>query len=305
MKSTKTTLVGLGLSLFLVMLIFSACKKDTAGSSGAQHLSLYLTDDPAPIVFDSVLIDIQRVEVKLDSSEEHENDDDFGDNDHDGDDDHQDNDAFGYWVDLSMTPGLYNVSALRNGVDALLASGTIQGDVRKIRVSLGAGSVVYVGGVAHTLSLAPGVDNYLYVKIHDEDEQGGDNENDGDNENEEDDTPVNIWLDFDLGRSITLDGGQYYLTPVVKPFCDENSGSVEGKVRPVDAKALITIFNATDTATAIPEYDDDGEYKIRGLNEGTYSITFKAFNGYKDTTVNNVVVLKGVETQVEPVTLYK
>lgn len=299
MKNTKVAIISFALSLFLVTLFFSACKKENSSGSGSQQLSLYLTDDPA--LFDSVLIDIQKVEVKIDTSEEHQHNDHFGDIDNDNDDDHQDSDAFGQWIDLAMTPGVYTVSNLRNGIDMLLASGTITGKIRKVRITLGTNNTVYVGGVAHALALS-GSDNLVYVKIHGEDEQG--EHESGDDNNEEHDTPIGVWLDFDLGRSITLTGGQYYLNPVVNPFCDAKSGKVEGKVRPEAAHAVVTIFNATDTAMAIPEHDEDGEYKIRGLKAGTYSIHFKGFNGYSDTTINNIVVVINDDTHIPTVTLH-
>ena len=301
MKSTKIAIIGLALSMIFFTIFISSCKKANNSGTGSQKLSLYLTDDPA--LFDSVLIDIQKVEVKIDTSEEHQNDDHFGDNDHDGDDNQQNHDAFGQWTDLSMTPGIYNVSQLRNGIDMLLASGNITGKIRKVRITLGTNNTVFVGGVANPLVLS-GTDNLLYIKIHGEDEQGEHESGEDHQGNDQNNTPIAVWLDFDLARSITFSGGQYHLKPVLKPFCDAKSGKVEGKVRPEAAHALVTIFNATDTAMAIPEHDEDGEYKIRGLKAGTYSINFKGFNGYSDTTINNIVVVTNDDTQVPTVTLH-
>ena len=61
-------------TLFLLFaLVFQSCTKDEFSSSGAtQNLAVYLTDDPAQ--FDKVLVQINSVEVKLDTGE-HRGDD--------------------------------------------------------------------------------------------------------------------------------------------------------------------------------------------------------------------------------------
>ena len=71
----------------------------------------------------------------------------------------------------------------------------------------------------------------------------------------------------------------------------QHFGKIEGKVFPHGALPFVKAFNATDPASAIPE--NDGEYKIRGLKEGVYSIKFTGSNGYGDTTISNILVQKG------------
>ena len=84
MKSNNILFQTLAITAILSGLIFTACKKDskadTTTTTGTQKLSVYLTDDPA--IYDSVLIDIKYVEVKLDTNEGHKNDDHFGDGAH-------------------------------------------------------------------------------------------------------------------------------------------------------------------------------------------------------------------------------
>jgi len=63
------------------------------------------------------------------------------------------------------------------------------------------------------------------------------------------------------------------------------------------------VYNSGDTAYAIP--DKDGDFKIRGLKEGTYSLFVNASNGYRDTTINNIVVKAGKETELKKITLQK
>ena len=291
MKFNKKLLRTFSLILFLFAVLITACKKDDSAAMPAanQRLSLYLTDDPSP--YDSVLIDIKYVEVKVDTSDHHKRDDHFGDNDNDRDDDHKGRDEFGQWDTLQITPGIYNVSKLKNGIDTLLGTVTINGTIRKIRITLGTDNSLRMEGVAYPLNLLPGTNNYLYVKIK------------GLHHHEAVFGQTSLWIDFDISRSIISRAGQYYLRPVLRPFCDNNFARVKGNVLPAEAAPLVVVYNATDTANAIPH--PNGDFKIRGLKEGTYSVLFKGSNGYRDTTLLNVELLKGVEKNIPPVILTK
>jgi len=61
-------------------------------------------------------------------------------------------------------------------------------------------------------------------------------------------------------------------------------------------------IRGSDTTVAIPD-DDDGEFKIVGLTAGTYNIFIDGTNGYRDTTINNVMVRTGEDTHIPNVTL--
>ena len=232
------------------------------------------------------------MEVKIDTSAAHMNDDHYGDDDENGDDDHEHSDRYGKWDTLTIRPGVYNVMKFRNGIDTLLGTANLpSGKIKKIRLTLGSNNAVVVNGVSHPLNLLPGTNNYSYVKLDDEDHD------------EVTPTQSSLWLDFDVCQSIRSYNGQYYLKPVLKPFGVNHYGSIEGKVLPSAAKAFVQAHNATDSSTAMP--DSDGEYKIRGLRSGTYNVTFKGSNGYKDTTVTNLMVRDGQETHVPTITLHQ
>lgn len=106
-----------------------------------------------------------------------------------------------------------------------------------------------------------------------------------------------------MSRSIVELNSKYYLRPVLKPFCDKNSGKLEGKVGPAEASALVKVYNASDTATAIP--DNKGEFRIRGLSEGDYTVLYDGSNGYVDTTIANVKITKCRDTKLQAITLKK
>jgi hypothetical protein len=64
----KKSLLFLSLFLTTMILVFISCKKETSAGPGAvppgkSELKIMMTDDPS-VIFDSIFLDIQRVEVK-------------------------------------------------------------------------------------------------------------------------------------------------------------------------------------------------------------------------------------------------
>ncbi|MBO9620890.1 MAG: DUF4382 domain-containing protein, partial [Niabella sp.] len=292
--------------LFLIgSAVVISCSKSDSGSNsstppaGAQSLSVVFTD--APVSYDSVLIDIASVEAKIDTTI-HKDDDKFGDNDRDDDNDGlkagdkgHDHDNFGVWMNLNLPAGKYDFLKLRNGLDSLVAKADVKGTVRKIRIKLGNGSYIVKGGTKYPLQLInmKNNKNYVYINLHDEDRDGDDKS-----------PTVKVSIDFDLGRSIIEKDGQFYLLPVLKPFSQRRSGKIEGKVLPRDAWAVVRAVSATmDTSSALPN-KEDGEFKINGLKDGTYKVLYQSTNGYKDTTISNVMVSAGKETNLPTVTMH-
>lgn len=291
MKTLQGSINRIVLTLVVLSLLVIACNKSATSPNYGQQKSLavYLTDDPG--LFASVFIDIRQVEVKIDENLDH--DSHFADGDRDEDDDNTSQDQFGKWDTLSIRPGVYDIMKLRNGIDTILAKGNIPvGRIEKIRLTLGTNNSVITVDGTYPLVLAPGAKNYVYVKIEEEDL---------------DDMPsgqLGLWLDFDLSASIEVDNGIFFLHPTIKAFGMEKFGHIEGSVLPPDAHAVVKAYMGIDTTTAIPD-DGDGDFKIRGLKEGNYSVLFKASNGYKDTTITNVQVSVGKETELPAVILHK
>ena len=278
------------LFILALTLFFYSCRKEGSFSesnnqAGKTKLSVFLTDGPND--FQKVLVDIQRIEVKIDTCRRHEDDD------HDGpgcDDDH---DSLGshceIWDTLDIHPGVYDLLTLRNGVDTLLASGfLLNGKIERIKLTLGNNNSVMVDSMVHPLHLLNN-QHFVFVNIHKEHLDSISSNN------------FRLFLDFDLSRSIKLIGGQYWLKPFLKPFGKHSSGEIEGKVRPVHSFGIIKAFNNTDTAFARPE--DEGEFKIRGLKEGTYSLFIDGINGYRDTTINNIQVRRAREIDLGTIRL--
>lgn len=290
----KRKLLGLCSTVLTIAIVLYACKKDDSMSNaslpaGKQEVKLYLTDDPA--LFDKVLIDIKSVQVLIDTCDKNKADDDDDDRGRgQGDDDHQDHCV--NWDTLNIAPGVYDLLGLRNGVDTLLASGIIpEGNIKKVKIVLGSNNSLVKDSVTYPLDLFPGTQATILLKIKgsDWDEwQPGRNR---------------LWLDFDISRSIIAIRGKFHLLPVIKIFTMKATGTLEGQVLPKDAYPVVSVYNAQDTGYAIPWRN--GEFKVRGLKEGTYDVFVNASNGYQDTTITGVQISKGKETELPTITLHK
>lgn len=266
--------------LLVAVISIYSCQKENAGNTATGRnkphtVTVYLTDHQTPI-FDSVFIDLQKLEVKLE-------------------DDTLPN---GGWVNLNIHPGVYNILRFRNGLDTLFATGTLpNARVKKIRLTLGTQNSVMKDGQSFPL------------RLHDEDREVIANLEDGNFEIVAPDQ-VLFWIDFDAGRSIQVDNSGsgnnngYRLKSHIKIFTRSHSGRIEGRVLPAAADALVMAINGTDTTMAIPD-DDDGEFKIVGLNAGTYKVFIEGQNNYSDTTINNVIVRNREDTHLPTITLHQ
>lgn len=267
------------IALIAVSAMIYSCQKDVSSNGNSTSLDkphaavIYLTDHQTPI-FDSVFIDIQRLEVKV------EDDTLPGDG----------------WVNLNIRPGVYNILRFRNGLDTLFASGTLpNARIQKIRLTLGTQNSVMLNGQSFPL------------RVKDEDRQV--TMNIEDHNFDVSNGQVMFWIDFDAGNSIQVDNSGsgnnngYRLKSSIKIFSRSQSGRIEGKVFPRASSPIVKAVIGTDTATAIPERE--GEFKIVGLRAGTYKVIFDGQNGYLDTTINNVTVRNNEDTHLPNITLHQ
>jgi hypothetical protein len=270
MKHTKQILAAI---ILFSTIGFYACQKEANQlSQQASKLTVYLTDHATP-VFDSVFIDIQKLEVKLE-------------------DDTLPN---GGWFTLTIHPGVYNILRFRNGLDTLFGTSVLPNNrIRKVRLTLGTQNSVMKDNQSFPLKVkdnerqvVANIDNSNFDIVADQ---------------------VMFWIDFDAGSSIQVDnsgpgnGNGLELKSHIKIFTHRNTGRIEGRVLPGSADAVVMAIRGNDTTVAIPD-DDDGEFKIVGLTAGTYNIFIDGNNGYRDTTINNVMVRTGEDTHIPNVTL--
>ncbi len=167
----KTALATIAIAI-ISTLAFISCKKE---SSSGYQFSVHLTD--APAAFEEVNVDIREVKVKL-------RDDSAG------------------WVSLATNAGVYNLLGLQNGVDTLLATGTLPSNfVQEIRLILGTANSVKVGGQIYPLAMNSSDHQKLMIKVNKQISSQVDS----------------LIVDFDAGLSIHQQGnGTYRLQPVLK-----------------------------------------------------------------------------------------
>lgn len=156
--------------------VFFACTKDKSNETGTTTMRIMLTDKPFQA--DSVNVDIQQVRVK------------FSD------------DSTGGWIDLNTHAGVYDLLGLQNGVDTLLAVGTVPTDILKeIRFVLGSNNSIVVAGVNYPLTIPSGSESGLKIKVN----------------KQLNGTLDSLMIDFDAALSIHQTGqGNYMLKPVLK-----------------------------------------------------------------------------------------
>jgi len=249
--------------LFSTVLFISSCKKDAT-----SRLTVYLTDAPAE--YNEVNIEVVGVQVKASS--------DPGE---------------GGWTTMPMpvSPAIYNVLEFANGMEALLSTFELPaGKISQLRLILGQNNSIVVNGVSSALPLEvpSGSESGLKFNIH-ADLIGG--------------VEYKLWIDFDVLHSIVDNGaGSYILKPVIRTFTEATSGAIKGVVSPIAANATIQATNGVGILSAIPD-PVTGEFLIRGVPAGTWSVLIDGNNGYIDKTINNIIVTVGDVADIGSITL--
>lgn len=156
---------------------FESCKKND--NAQTANLQIRLTD--APTALQEVNVDIQSVRVKFRDDE---------------------NDSTKNWVDFTTRTGVYNLLNFQNGVDTLLAGGTLpERQVKEIRLILGANNTVKNNGVVYPLIIPSGSESGLKIKFSKA--LGADLNT--------------LVVDFDAAQSVSQNGtGSYSLRPVLR-----------------------------------------------------------------------------------------
>ena len=149
-----------------------ACQKEN--SSESATLRIRMTDAPAS--YDEVNVDLKEVRVNF-------RDDSAG------------------WISLPTNAGIYDLLGLQNGVDTLVAQGSVpMGTVKEIRFVLGDSNSIVVNGQSHPLTIPSGGSSGLKIKVGKK--MAG--------------TLDSLLIDFDAALSVKEQNGNYKLMPVLK-----------------------------------------------------------------------------------------
>jgi len=254
------------LALGLVVLAsLSSCSKNS--KSEQSQLQIRLVDNPAPNVKE-VWVDIQQVEVIV-------------------------NDSTHPIILAGVHAGVYNLLALTNGKDTLLADASIPaGTISQVRLILGSNNyLVTATGDKIALKTPSAQQSGLKVQIHQQ-VSGG--------------ILYRLTLDFDVARSIVFAGNSSntILKPVLRVLSFVPSGGdIRGVVVPGSVITAVIAVKGTDTIATTFTNGTTGNWLVHDVPAGNYSLSFiPADTTYKTAAAVAAVVL-GQTTTVDTVKL--
>lgn len=190
----------------------------------------------------------------------------------------------GKTVLMSTNNKIYNLLNFTNGKDTLLATASVEAaSVDQIRLILGSNNSIVVNGITYPLSTPSAEQSGLKLQVHQILEAGINN---------------SITIDFDASKSIVEQGnGVYKLKPVLRTIVTATSGSISGKITPAGTLAVVSATSTT-SETFTTSVNTSGDFILRGVPSGTYSITITPLLPLLPTTKTNVLVVTGIVTNL-------
>jgi len=254
-------------SVLIAFTLLAACSKNSK-SSDQSHLQISLVDNPAPNVKE-VWVDIEQVEVIV-------------------------NDSTHPIMLSGVHPGVYNLLALTNGKDTLLADATIPaGTISQVRLILGDNNyIITTTGDKISLKTPSAQQSGLKVQIH-EQVSGG--------------VLYRLTLDFDVARSIVFAGNSsnVILKPVLRILSFAPSGgNIKGVVVPDSVRTAVIAIKGTDTIATTFTSVPGGNYFIKDIPAGNYSLYFIPSDTTFKTAQKSATVVLGQTTVADTVKLH-
>ncbi len=255
----KNIIYSFCLLILFYLLFLNGCtdnnstQPSTTSSSGKGTLKLYLVDSVNGM--DSVVIAVSRVDVHKSGP-----------------------DSTNGWITLNDSLRYFNLLDLTNGAKAVLGNAELDaGNYTQIRLILADSNyVVDTNGVRYHLTVPSGTQTGIKLV---------------NNFTISDGNIYELYLDFNLSKSIIITGnGNYKLKPTIKVVPIIISGSISGKVLPLDADAVVNAITGSDTISTFPLVD--GTFLLVAVPEGEYSVEINPGNlTYTDTTITGVNVI--------------
>lgn len=235
------------LFIFGIVLLGGACTNSSDGT-GKALINIRLIDGPGG--FDEVFVEIEGVEVLKGK-------------------DRQGLDA--EWIFIPYDQGNQQVDVSKLVGDGILLLGRTElsvGVISKIRLVLGKDHYLTKNGKRYSLTNrspdAPITEIATDYRL-------------------DRNFSYDIYLDFDLARSIkaTSDTTQFLLDPKIRSFALDDRTEIKGKIQPLTAKPIIQAIQGEDTITTLT--DGQGNYALRGLEEGEYELHILPRSPFIDT----------------------
>ncbi len=246
----------------------SACKNNVISNPSVAKGKLQVKLQDSPARFDSVMIDIQKVEV-------------------------QNADSTSGWIAINDSSMTVNLLDLTNGESKVIGEKPLAtGTYHQIRLLLGSDNYVVMNGQQYALKVPSGQQSGLKINT---------------NAKIEPNITYTLLLDFDANRSIVQAGSSlnFILKPVIRATNEALTGVISGTVQPADAKPIIYTISSSDTVGSVLADTTMGDFNMTGLENGTYSISIVPYDttAYNDTTITNIDVSVGETKQLGSITL--
>lgn len=252
-----------------ISVLFVGCDTNngTGSDGGMGTMTVQMTDAPIDYA-DAVNVFIERVEVN--NAEEDEG-----------------------WITISEPQQTYNLLELTNGATEVIGTREMEpGIYNQIRLILSQeGHSVEIDGEPHDMKVPSGLQTGIKVNVNAEIEPDFENV---------------VLIDFDASRSVKKAGnsGRYILTPVITGSVKAITGNIEGNVNPADARPVIYAIVGTDTLASTIADTSSGDFRIIGLEEGSYDVALDPRNDiYQSAAEEDVSVTAGGTTEIGTIEL--
>lgn len=204
------------------------------------------------------------------------------------------------WLELNNEVDFVNVLELTNGKEIRIANDTNEGlqkgNYSMLKVKFGDDNFLTV----KTKSTPDNKNGYAEVKL----QYQGEKEiildlgvvNNGVMKTE-------VLLDFDVAKSVIFNGKDYILAPALKVLSDQKTG-VKGRVTGT-VRAAVMVTDGKDTISTFT--DPNGNFLIRGLDEGKYTLIVLPESDPKTNSIitqrktENVYVAHGLISEVNTI----
>lgn len=263
-------------TLALIAFVGFSCNNSDDLDAGSAKVNFYLVDAPGD--FDEVWIEVIALRVKA--------------NDNDDSNDLNDDSDESSWVEIPYKDGsrYVNLLALTGENSLLLGTETFpEGKIEQLRLVLGSDNYLVKGGKRSELKTPSAQQSGLKIKL-DESIDGG--------------RAYDIVIDFDVQKSIVVAGnsGNIILKPVLRAYVKEATSGIMGQVFPKGAQPVAV--NATKGDDVYnTSVDGNGNFKIQGMDDGLYTVTFTPNSGYTAVIKTGILVEEGKMKTMDPITL--
>jgi hypothetical protein len=264
--------------LALIAVVGFSCNNDDELLAGSAKVNFYLVDASGD--FDQVWIEVIALRIKAD------------DNDQNNDDDIEDDSDESSWVEIPFEEGSRYVNLLElTGENSQFLGSEIfpEGEIDQLRLVLGDDNYVVKDGNRSELKTPSAQQSGLKIKLNESIEGGKSYE---------------IVIDFDVEKSIIVAGnsGNIILKPVLRAYVRKAAAGIMGQVFPKEAQlvALKAMKGDNEYNTGV---DENGNFKIQGMDDGVYTLTFTPNSDYNGKEIGGVLVEEGKMKTIDPITL--